>query len=301
MPQPTDVAVSDRSVGDPLLVATCWITAGAAAVMTHDERSPEAFDQRVRAAAEAGFRGFGLLHADLVELRSTIGYDGIRDVLTANGLEVLELEMLVEWFGEGPRRASSDLVRADLLEAAAELGARHIKLGGDYTDDPPPWPTMVREMRVLAAQAADAGTRLAFEPMPFANVKTPKEGLRLIEDVGAPNNGLLLDVWHLGRADVPMASLRDIPVELITHVELDDAVTEIVGTLLEDTWNERRLPGGGQLDVSGFVSSLASIGYAGTWGVEVLSRELRALPMIDAVRAAYDSAMDAYVRAATPA
>ena len=51
---------------DQDLLATCWTTAGDAAPLRGDERSPLPLRERVEAAAAAGFRGIGLLHIDLV-------------------------------------------------------------------------------------------------------------------------------------------------------------------------------------------------------------------------------------------
>ena len=47
------------------LVASYWTLAGGAEPHTDHEYSDFSFQQRVRAAAEAGFSGFGIWHADL--------------------------------------------------------------------------------------------------------------------------------------------------------------------------------------------------------------------------------------------
>ena len=47
------------------LLATCWSRAGDAASDRADLRSPLSLRERVEAASAAGFRGFGLLSADL--------------------------------------------------------------------------------------------------------------------------------------------------------------------------------------------------------------------------------------------
>lgn len=272
------------------VLASCWTTAGAAHPLTDHEQSPEDIARRVAIAAEAGFTGFGLLHADLVVVRDTIGYPQFRRLLDHHRIKYLELEMLVDWWLDGSRREASDRMRRDLLEAAGVLGARHIKAGGDYTRFD--WPTdiIVRELRTLCEQAADVGTRIALEPIPFSNIRTPQEALRIIEETNHPAAGMLIDVWHVARAGLPYPSVAEVPVEAITTIELDDAASEVVGTLIEDTIHQRRLCGAGSFDLTSFVRAVLQTGYSGPWGVEILSHEHRARPIAEAIPAAFNTA-----------
>jgi hypothetical protein len=71
---------------------------------------------------------------------------------------------------------------------------------------------------------------------------------------------------------------------------VEHPVTKIEGDLeamRADTFNGRRLPGQGDLDVRGFVDAVKSTGYDGVWGVEILSADYRKLPTEEAVPAAY--------------
>jgi hypothetical protein len=42
--------------------------------------------ERVRSVAASGYRGFGLLHDDLVVAENTIGWKTLRDALTDHGI-----------------------------------------------------------------------------------------------------------------------------------------------------------------------------------------------------------------------
>jgi len=255
--------------------------------MTPDERSPFALRDRIEAAGEAGFTGFGIVLADLVEARDTIGYPALRTLLADNGMRHVEVEMLNDWYTTGRRRAASDRARRDLLLAAKELGARQMKVGGDTSAEPVPWEKFVSEFHSLCEDASHSGTRVAFEPMPFGNVPDLATGRRLIDEADHPAGGLILDLWHMARGGVAFPEISATPSRYIFAVELDDADEQVVGSLLEDTLHRRRLCGEGTQDVTGFVTAVAAAGFGGPWGVEILSDDFRKLDLAQQVSRAY--------------
>jgi sugar phosphate isomerase/epimerase len=93
-------------------LATCWISAGDAASDRVDLRSPLPLRERIEAASAAGFRGFGLLSADLPAAEREYGLNGIRAMLNDNGIVDLELEGIPYWWDDGPRSEESDRIRA---------------------------------------------------------------------------------------------------------------------------------------------------------------------------------------------
>ncbi|MFF5303572.1 sugar phosphate isomerase/epimerase family protein [Streptomyces sp. NPDC013161] len=271
-------------------LATCWTTAGNAAPDEADQRSPLNLRDRVEAARDAGFTAFGLLYTDLVEAEREYGIAGIRSLFEDNGISHVELELLTDWWADGPRRAASDTVRVGMLRAIEALGARTFKIGPDVADEPWELDVWAKEFAVLAAQADGVGARLGVEPLPWSNLRTVHDGLRLVEAAGHPAGGLIIDVWHTERAHTPPAELADVPGARIVGVELNDAHSEVVGTLFEDTVHRRLLCGEGSFDLSGIIAALRTAGFRGPWGVEILSDAHRALPVREAAAAAYRSA-----------
>ena len=89
------------------LLATCWSSAGDAASDRPDLRSPLNLRERVEAASAAGFRGFGLLSADLPAAEQEYGLSGIRAMLDDNGMADLELEGIPYWWDDGAHREES--------------------------------------------------------------------------------------------------------------------------------------------------------------------------------------------------
>ena len=53
--------------------------------------------------------------------------------------------------------------------------------------------------------------------------------------------------------------------------------------------NRRRLPGDGEFPIGDYVAVCRELGYDGPWGVEVLSEELRNLPIEQIFERAYDT------------
>jgi len=134
------------------------------------------------------------------------------------------------------------------------------------------------------------GARLGIEFFPWSNVSSLAEGLRLVEDAGHDNGGVIIDTWHVARANTPVSDLTRVPLHRIVGVELDDADEHVVGTLFEDTVHRRRYCGEGSFDLTGMVAALRTAGWAGPWGVEILSDEHRAVPVEAALARAADSA-----------
>lgn len=153
-----------------------------------------------------------------------------------------------------PLQERSDMVRSKLLSAAEALGARHIKVGPDVADQAWDYDRWVTEFAGLAEDAHRAGVRVGLEFLPWSNIKTVHDGLRIV------------------------------------GVELSDADTDQLGTLFEDTANRRRLCGQGSFDLRGCIRALRAAGWTGPWGVEILSEHVRRLPVREATAAAFTTA-----------
>jgi len=273
----------------PDFIATYWTIAGKVLPLSSPEQeaSPIDFRTRVEAAQRAGYRGIGLMHSDLMNVRRSYDFATMRAILADHDMVHVELEFLVGWLEDDPGAAA---VLDALCEAAAALGARHLKAGPDMQGRSWPLDHMVTRFRALCERARQAGTAIALEIMPWSNLRTIDEGLAVVAGADASNGGLLLDIWHLARAGVPYGDIAKVPSRYLRHVELDDADAEVVGTLLEDTLDRRRLCGSGALDVPAFIRAVQAAGYRGPYGVEIISLEHRQRALDEAARVSFDSA-----------
>jgi sugar phosphate isomerase/epimerase len=271
------------------LLASYWTISGAEP-HTDREFSPYDFRDRVEAAARAGFRGFGLWHADLDRVREKYGLVEMKRILADNGIRHLELEFLNDWFLDGERKRQSSLRKQSLFEAADKLSARHIKVG-DFSQEKCSMNRLVEAFGALCGEAADHGTRIGFELMPFAMIRTLPESLEMVQKANAPNGGLVLDLWHIVKLGIPFEEIGRIPSNYVVSVELNDGTFTAPWSLHEDTINYRRLCGEGEFDVKGFIRCLQNAGYDGPWGIEVLSQELRRLPLAEVAPRAFGTTM----------
>ena len=275
------------------LLASYWTIAGSALPLTNKEYSPFDFKARAESAARAGFKGIGIWHADLFHILETSTLKEMKQILDDNGLEHIEIEFLTGWFLDGEPKKQSDILKRKLLAAAEVLGARHLKVG-DLQKQMTPMPQLIEAFAALCADAANHGTRIVFELMPFAMISTLADALTLVRGADAKNGGLLIDIWHISKLRIPFRELAKIPPQFLLAAELNDGTFEAPWTLLEDTINHRRLCGEGEFDVKGFVAALQQAGYDGPWGVEVLSSEFRKKPLEELTTRAFKTAMQQF-------
>jgi sugar phosphate isomerase/epimerase len=251
--------------------------------------APDSFEDVVGAAAHAGCTGLGLRRRAYEQARAEGRSDAdLRTALDRNGLRLVELEALRENWAYGDERGARSRDIEERTWALADA------LGGDYViatvgriEDPE---EVVAERLARLGDAATAhGLIVALEFMPWSDVATAEAAWELLQLADHPALGILVDAWHVYRGDGDLDRLRAIPAERIVAVHMCDADDEVVGTLQEDTYSRRRLPGEGSFPLGEFVRALDDIGVRIPYGVEVLSAELRALPPNEAARLAVDA------------
>ncbi|WP_374649545.1 sugar phosphate isomerase/epimerase family protein [Rhizorhabdus sp.] len=275
---------------DPLIVATYFTLAGDVHPFAASTVSPVPFALRAEAAGRAGYRGIGLGAQDVLHLMKTLGPREIRIIAEANGLELIELEVLVDWYASGDRRAESDKLRAALLDAAADIGAVHLKVGGDLANGDWPIEGVIEDFAGLCDDAARAGTGICIEVFPGSSIANLDVGTAIVAGAGRPNGGLLLDIWHMVRGGIDFADIARMDPAHILHVEIDDADAVQQGSIVDDTIDRRRLCGEGELPLPAFLRAIAETGYNGAWGVEILSVEQRARTPEEAARRSFETA-----------
>ena len=152
-------------------------------------------------------------------------------------------------------------------------------------------PRLIESFASLCKDAAEHGTRIGFELMPFAMIRTLGESLEMIKGAGANNGGITFDLWHIAKLKIPYQEVARVPPEYLLSVELNDGTFEAPWSLHEDTIHHRRLCGEGEFDIPGFVACVQKAGYAGPYGIEVLSQELRQKPLAELAARSFTTTM----------
>jgi sugar phosphate isomerase/epimerase len=272
------------------LVNAYWTSAGPVEVHFGREWSLFSFAERCAQAAETGFVGIGIWHADLEHQLQSRSLEDIRRDLDDSGLRCYELEFLWDWFVDDDDRPAADRQRKMLFEAAAALDAHHIK-AGNIPGKPCEMPRLNEAYGELVADAAERcpGSTVLYEFMPFdVNVNSIETALAVMD--GIDDTGVVIDTWHMGKLGIKPDDLRQFPVERLGWIELSDGQFENMEDQLDEVINRRKLPGEGEFPIREYVEVASDMGYAEAWGVEVLSEDLRALPLDDMYRRTFEAA-----------
>jgi sugar phosphate isomerase/epimerase len=281
-------------MNEPELLALYWTVCGPAEV--HVGREWSTFDWRDRCAhaARVGFRGLGLWHADIEHQLESRTLQEMKAIFDDAGLKYLQVEFLQDfWLPDNDaRRRDSDARRRLLFDTAAAFGAHHIKVGNI-----PGTPGELEQITEAFADLCDEAkehteAKIVYEFMPFdVNVNTLDTAIALAVDAGAANGGLAIDTWHMAKLGIVPDDLRRVPLRYLTWIELSDGQVANMPDPIDEVVNHRRLPGEGEFDIPGYVEVCREHGYGGPWGVEVLSEELRSLPIEQEFDRAFETTM----------
>jgi sugar phosphate isomerase/epimerase len=225
------------------------------------------FARALEGVARLGYDGAELAVRD----PALLDVAAIKQLLDGYGLAVPAIGTGQAWGEEGlsltdaeaavRRRARARLqTHADL---AAIFGARLIiglirgKLQGDMAEQQRAW--AVAGLRQVAAYAAQRGVELVLEPINryetnFLN--TVAETLAFLDEVAAPNVGLLFDTFHANIEEPSLAGSLRAAGQHLKHVHTADS--------------NRWAPGSGHLDFAAVVATLRQSGYDGWLSAEIL-------------------------------
>jgi sugar phosphate isomerase/epimerase len=270
----------------PELTVAYWTIAGAFPGI-EPEFSPFDFKDRVEAAAHAGFSGMGIWHADLDHIlqRRTLGE--MKQIFDDNGIKNIELEFLTDWFLTGELKKQSDIRKKKLLTAAEALQATQIKVG-DFYQRKCSMPRLIESFAALCAEAAEHGTRIAFEPMAVTVIHTLEDSLALVKGANAKNGGVVLDLWHVVNLGISYEKVGRFPSQYLFGAEVCDGRFKTSKSSREPIVN-RTFCGEGEFDIQGFVEAIQRTNYAGPWGVEIFSEELLTMPLPALATRAFES------------
>ena len=223
------------------------------AALTVLELSPP---DMVSCAAAAGFAHVGLRLIPATDTEPswpTVGDTAlVREVarrLADTGTTVLDIEI----FRLKPDTRVADYAAA--LETGARLGARHVLVAGNDPDRV----RLTERFAALCELGAPLGLTMDLEAMPWTDVKTLQQSVRIVADAGKDNGGVLVDPIHFDRAGNVAADIAAIPRARFHYAQLCDAPATRptdTETLLHQARAERLMPGDGGLDLKAILRGL---------------------------------------------
>ncbi len=229
----------------------------ALAHLTVIELGPE---ELVDAAAEAGFDGvtLRLVARTPGEAAAPLVNDARRRAavirrLRDRGLVVLDVEAF-------HLTGTTDLDAASpLLEAAAELGARHLLVVGDEPDHT----ALAAALRGLCERCAPLGLRAALEFIPFTATASLADAVAVVRAADHPAACVLVDPLHLrrsGGAPADVAAIAATEPGLFPYSQWCDAAAEAPPGgdrgLYREAVGARLLPGDGELPLRDLLVAL---------------------------------------------
>ncbi|WP_323763992.1 sugar phosphate isomerase/epimerase family protein [Marinovum sp.] len=251
------------------------------------------FAARVAAVADAGMNGLTVHDADPALAPARVG--AAREALASSGLVVPAVDFVSDW-----HLAGRDTM-AEALRVAEAMDAPLIHMGADLAADMPPLSDLIGPFRSVCCRAADAGRRVALEPLAWGRVCSVEVACELIDRAGPGCAGLVLDLWHLCINGTPARkSLGSLDLSLVSTVQISDAavMTNPSPDALKEATRERAFPGDGTLDCAGFLAALwPALDRSGVT-VEVLSPAAQRHPIDQTAERAATSARQVIATAA---
>ena len=236
-------------------------------------------EEKLAAAARAGFDGVELFEPDVSESRLSPGE--VRLLAGELGLAIDLYQPFRDFEGVPAHRLGQNLIRAQAtFETMAELGAELLLVCSNVS--PAAMPDDARaaaQLHALAERAEEHGIRVAYEALAWArHVSEYDHAWRIVRAADHSALGVCLDSFHVFARRTPLDAIADIPADRLFFCQLADA-PDLDMDALRWSRHHRCLPGQGDFDLVDFTARVLRAGYDGPLSLEVFSDALhRARP-----------------------
>lgn len=235
-------------------------------------QNPKTLKDKIQIAIEAGYDAVELWHKDVQGyFEQHQSFDELKDLMR-DKLFVASYKVLEGWFEGQPKN------HLEVLEMASAIEARTcvVKLVGDskeFRHEPVSY--YVDKYKELLSLCKKYRTKPALEFMCLANTMN---SIDKIYDILTETQGwLVLDTWHLWRNDNSnfthfKESIDRLNKEWVSVIHFTDARKDIPRERQVD--GDRKLPKYGCLDLPSFCQSLDTLGFKGTYSLNVYDQSL---------------------------
>ncbi|WP_433731364.1 bifunctional sugar phosphate isomerase/epimerase/4-hydroxyphenylpyruvate dioxygenase family protein [Actinoplanes sp. CA-051413] len=232
-------------------------------------------DDKIAAAAAAGFDGIELFENDLVVAPWSPAEVRARCADLGLGIELYQ--PLRDFEAVPAPLLAANLARAEhKFDVMAELGADTVLVCSSVSPAAIDDDALAAEQLALLADRAQArGMRIAYEALAWGrHVSTWDHSWRIVRDADHPALGLCLDSFHVLSREAGTDDIARITPGKIFFLQLADA-PHLRMDVLQWSRHHRLFPGQGTFDLTGFVQRVLAAGYAGPLSLEVFNDVFR--------------------------
>ena len=236
-------------------------------------------EERLAALAENNCTSMGMSSEELESFLSDHSEDKLRGLLSDYGVRLQELEVLFGWNAD-PEEGGLD-AQTRFLDLAVLAGIPLVKATAVYPPgvEMPPVEVLAERFGAVCDLAAERELTVSLEAMAVLPGFTYQVASDILVAADRPNAGLLIDMWHLYRDPTGLGSIEQLSAAQITGLEFADAPSTPSPDVMYEALSGRLLPGEGDFDITGLLHTLDAKGVDIPLSVEVLSADLRALPL----------------------
>jgi sugar phosphate isomerase/epimerase len=234
----------------------------------------------IEAAAAGGFQHVGLRIVQPLAAQPVIDVIGdaavrhdLKAATAATGVSIRLIESI--WLGPDADPRSLE----PALATGAELGARFVLVAGNDPDRR----RLIDNLAQLTSLAGEHKLEIAFEFMPFTQVKRYEDAVAIKRGIGRDNLRLLVDALHLSRSGHDFHKLEPFDPAIVSYVHLCDARRSKPDDLRAEARLNRYDLGEGELPLNEFLDAMPTDACL---GIEVPCAQYASLPPIERGRIA---------------
>lgn len=256
------------------------------------------FPDKLKATRLAGFGELSLMPLEVEGiLADGLTFGDIRAMASDHDVRISRLDPLNTW----PRIwhpdnmndayiKSVDTTADAMFRLTDGLGCTHISLNATFPRHSMSVEEITEHYAAICKRANEHGVMCDLEFIPLWGVPTLDLAWTIIRDAGAPNSGMVFDVWHFVRSGSDIDLLRQIPGDKIHCLQLNDGPLALPNgvSIKEDCYN-RFFPGDGEFPNTEIVKILADSGGLRQVGPEVFSPMLAEMSVEDVAKRSSDS------------
>ncbi|MDN5877636.1 MAG: TIM barrel protein, partial [Brevibacterium sp.] len=232
-------------------------------------------EEKLRAAARAGFDGVEIFEQDLVV--SPDSPEAIAELARELGINLDLYQPFRDLEGVDEAQFKKNLARAEAkFRLMARLGIDTMLLCSNVStatiaDDG----VVVQQLRRLGDLADGYGVDIAYEALAWGRfVSEYDHAWDLVKGADHPRIGTCLDSFHILSRNTDLSRIAEISGDKIFFLQLADAPALTMDVL---SWSRhhRVFPGEGAWDLSDFLTRVAATGYSGPVSLEVFNDSFR--------------------------